>query len=457
MSSRRAASVAVVGAGVSGLAAARQLARAGLDVTVHEAEDRVGGQVHTVEPVAGVRLELGAEALHLAAPGVSQLLDELGLTEAAATARPLDGRLVTPRGLRPLPAGVGPAGPSRLGPVLRSGALSWAGMARAGLEPVVTRTSSALAEGSDVSVGDFVTRRFGRRVTTTFVDPLLGGLHAGDVGRLSLRACAPGLVPAATQRRSLVLRRPSRQPAMGFASWPGGLSTLVTALAAGLDIRTGAPVTSLLDRDGRYELVSGSSRSVVDAVVLALPAKPAARLLWRSAPEAAEHLDGFEAADVATVLLAVDPVAARTHLSGTGLLVPSGQDRLLKAATHLSSKWPHLDGGEHFWLRLSAGRSGDGRVAGLSDDELVGWLLRDLREITGLDARPSAVVVRRWPAALPQLTVGHLDRVAAARAGLPGRVLLAGAAYDGVGLAASLRSGAAAAASLLEHQPLEVL
>jgi oxygen-dependent protoporphyrinogen oxidase len=446
----RSTSVAVVGAGVAGLAAARHLAHAESDVTVLEADGRIGGQVHTVEPVPGVHLELGAEALHLGAPGVPDLLATLGLDATRVGSVPLDGQLATARGLRPLPEGVGPAGPSRLGPVLRSRTLSGTAIVRAGMEPLVARAAAPLEGDKDVSVGHFVTRRFGHAVTATFVDPLLGGLHAGDVHRLSLRACAPMLVPAARERRSLVLRRRRRAPAMGFASWPGGLATLVAALAEGLDVRTDAPVTELHHRhDGRVELTTPQGQVVADMVVLAVPAARAARLLADTAHRASTILEATETADVATVLVAVDPAAAGRHLQGTGLLVPSAQGRLLKAATHLSHKWPHLADDEHFWIRLSAGRAGEHRVAALGDDALVAHLLRDLRDLTGLDAEPAAVVVRRWPAALPQQTVGHLDRVAAARADLPAGVLLAGAAYDGVGLAAALRSGTAAATSVL--------
>ena len=122
----------MIGAGVAGLVAARRLAQAGAHVTVWEAEDRVGGQVHTVEVAPGTRLDLGAEALHLAAPGVADLVAELGLAGTMVVAAPGSSRLVTPRGLRPLPAGVGPAGPSRLGPVVRSRTLE--GRGERGLE-----------------------------------------------------------------------------------------------------------------------------------------------------------------------------------------------------------------------------------------------------------------------------------------------------------------------------------
>ena len=430
----------MIGAGVAGLVAARRLAQAGAHVTVWEAEDRLGGQVHTVEVAPGTHLDLGAEALHLAAPGVADLVAELGLADTMVVAAAGSSRLVTPRGLRPLPAGVGPAGPSRLGPVVRSRTLTWSGLARAGLEPAVARRMPPLGEGADMSVGDFVDRRFGRAVTRTFVDPLLGTLHAGDVSRLSLRGCAPALVPAATGGRSLVLRRRPADSGPAFATWPQGLSALTTALVADqprVTLRTGVPVTWLPDH--------------VDGVVLAVPARAAARLLGHLAPTAVATLAAVETADVVTALVGV-PAAAAHDLPGTGLLVPASRGGLLKAATYLGRKWPHLATGDTCWLRLSAGRAGEHRVQDLADDELVATLTAELRDHTGFAAEPTAAVVRRWPAALPQLTVGHPARVAAARAALPPGVALAGASYDGLGLAAAIRSGEAAAAALLAQE-----
>ncbi|GAA1127540.1 protoporphyrinogen oxidase [Nocardioides aquiterrae] len=426
----------MIGAGVAGLVAARRLAQAGADVTVWEAEDRVGGQVHTVEVAPGTHLDLGAEALHLADPGAAALVAELGLGDTLVAAAPAATRLVTPRGLRPLPAGVGPAGPSRLGPGVRSRTLTWSGLARAGLEPAVARRMRPLADGADMSVGEFVDRRFGRAVTRAFVDPLLGTLHAGDVSRLSLRGCAPALVPAATGGSSLVLRRRPADSGPAFATWPRGLSALTSALVADqprVTVRTGVAVTWLPDH--------------VDGLVLAVPARTAAGLLGHLAPVAAATLVTVETADVATVVVGVPARAAGT-LPGTGLLVPAGTGRLLKAATYLGHKWPHLADDETCWLRLSAGRAGDRRLRDLADDELVEVLVADLRDLTGFAASPAAAVVRRWPAALPQLTVGHPARVAAARAALPRGVVLAGASYDGLGLAAAIRSGEAAAAAL---------
>jgi oxygen-dependent protoporphyrinogen oxidase len=432
-------------------------------VILLEGSDRIGGQIRTID-LAGRRVDVGAEALHLAAPSARAVVDELGLGASVVGARPGTSWIWTPRGRRPLPEGVGPAGPTRLRPVLRSGVMTVAGIARAGLEPLMARLRRPLgvAEGEDVSVGSFVTSRFGRQVTDRFVDPLLGGLHAGDVNELSLRACAPSLVPAASGRRSLVLRRPAPRPSSApppvmFASWHDGLSTLTDALLQGVDIdvRLGAQVTALHRHDDVYRLdVSGSEPVTADAVVLAVPARAAARLVRPFAPRAADTLARQRFAGIATVVLGYPraEVVGLPALAGNGILVPSGTGTLLKAVTHLSTKWPHLDDDDTYLLRVSAGRDGADELDRLDDEALVARLRDDLRRFTGIEATPTLVHVQRWSAGLPQLHVGHLERLRAVRAELaaelPG-VALAGASYEGVGLTSCLSSAQTAAESIV--------
>ena len=510
--------VVVVGGGLTGLAAARRLSLAGAEVTLVEASTRLGGQVRTLDlPSSATPIDVGAEAMHTGAPETEALLDELGLRSSMVLARTGESWLWTPVGRRRLPEGVGPAGPTRLRPVLASGVMTLPGMARAGLEPVFAwlRRPPSVGPGQDVAVGDFVAGRFGRQVVDRFVDPLLGGLHSGDVRRLSLRATTPSLVGAATSGRSLMplrlrdlprvvrARWPQRpggrheaprragatSPGMRFLTWPGGLRTVLDALLAdvAVDVRTGTLVTALLrGEDGvthatratgagrgpgesmpgaqaprspayRLRLQTGTATELLpaDGVVLAVPAWASRRLLATLAPRAADTLAATRVASTATVVLgfAREDVAGVPALAGNGLLVSSRTGTLLKAITNLSAKWPQYADEELFWVRLSAGRDGVDLVTPLTDDELVDHLRRDLRFFTGLDAAPRVVHVERWRRGLPQLTVGHVDRVEAARAelvaALPG-VALAGASYDGIGLAACLGSARRAAASVLE-------
>jgi oxygen-dependent protoporphyrinogen oxidase len=440
--------------------AARRLAQAGVAVTVVEASRRLGGQVRTAA-FEGLAVDVGAEALVVASPATEALLAELRLADTSVSPRPGATWLATPRGLRRLPAGVGPAGPTRLRPVVSSRILSARGVGRAALEPLVARRRHG-GSGDDVAVGDFVTHRFGREVAERFVDPLLGGIHSGDIHRLSLGACAPQLAPLHASGRSVALAAARRRssPAAGpqFVTWPRGLSSFVLALMDGvdLDLRLGDRVTGISrdERGGGYavRLASGPSLAA-DAVVLAVPSPVGSRLLHEVAPGVRAVAEGTRFATVATVLasLPLEAVADVRALRGTGLMVPSTAGRLLKAATFLSSKWSHLAGPDVFLMRLSAGRAGSSAVDDRSDAELTTSLLADLAELTGLRVAPARTAVHRWSQALAQHEVGHQERVRAARrahAGAPG-IVLAGASWDGGGVAGCLRSGEAAAAEVL--------
>ena len=465
-------SVIVVGGGVTGLVSARRLQAAGARVTILERGARLGGQIRTVE-LGGRRVDVGAEAVHLALPAMKSLVSELGLDHTVQASRPGTSWLWTGR-RRVLPAGVGPAGPTKIMPVLTSRVLGPAGLVRAGLEPVAARRGGPLdlSPGHDISVGEFVTRRFGRAVSELFVDPLLGSLHSGNVDELSLRACAPSLVPAATKGTSLLRKRtPAPKPAPGspppvmFANWPDGLNTLTDALIDGVDaeVRLGAHVTGLLrhpDATGndlpRYTVTLATGEQLqAEAVVLAVPSAAAAELVAGQAPQAADTLRETKIATTATIVLGyrrheVDHLPA---LTGNGFLVPSRYGTLVKAGTHLSTKWAHLDDGDTVLVRASAGRAGSMLLAGLDDAALLDHVRRDLRTFTGIDAAPVLAHIQRWTTGLPQLTVGHPDRIAFVRTDLAARlpgVEVAGASYDGIGIGACITSGEKAAARVAD-------
>ena len=445
--------VAVIGGGITGLVAARELARSGAAVTLLEAGTTLGGQLRTVT-FAGRSVDVGAEALHRGIPQVAQLIDDLGLRKDVVDARPGSAWLWTDRGLRPLPAGVGPSGPTRLGPVLRSRVLSPIGLVRAGFEPLLPRTEVS----TDIGVGTYLSSRFGRQVRDRLVDPVLGSLHAGQVDRLSLHAAAPQLAAQAAQHRSLLLAHRARHTGGSpvFATFRGGLSTLVSALADNpfITVQTATMATAIETNTNGYIVHLAPGKTLpVDGLVLAVPAVVAHRLLAPIVPRAAAPLDGLCAVSVATVLVAYprEAIEGVQAFEGTGLLVPSTSGRLLKAATFLSRKWEHLDHQDDFLVRLSAGRAGGLNVTDLSDQELVTGLHADLAAATGVTSGPILSHVERWPGAMAQLEVGHPSRLAEVRAALaPFRgLMLAGAPYDGLGIASCISSGQRAAASLL--------
>jgi oxygen-dependent protoporphyrinogen oxidase len=305
-----------------------------------------------------------------------------------------------------------------------------------------------LGPDDDVSVGAHIRARFGDEVLERLVDPLLGGINAGNADDLSIRAAAPQLAAAAERGPDLLaaLRaQPPAAPGPVFFCPVGGMGAIVDALLAALEARgvggrLGSTVSALGDLDA-------------DATVLAVPARQAAGLLEHHCPAAASALLGVDYASVAVVTFAFPRAGVRIELDGSGFLVPRTEGLLLTAASWATSKWAHLAGDDgRVVVRASAGRAGEERIASLDDEQLVAQLRADLALTMGAEVEPDEVRVSRWPRGFPQYASGHLDRVAAIEAALAEAmpaVALAGAMLRGIGVPACIREGRAAATTLL--------
>jgi oxygen-dependent protoporphyrinogen oxidase len=456
--------VAVVGGGIAGLAAAWFLTRDAGDrvaVTVFEASPEPGGKLRVSE-IAGVPVDAGAEAILARRPEGVALARAVGLADEVVTPETTRAGVWTRGALRPLPAGQVMGVPADLGALARSGVLSPRGVARAGLDLVLPRTG---IEG-DVAVGVYVRTRLGREVVDRLVEPLLGGVYAGRADALSLEAAVPQLAEAARRGRSLIaaVRRmragaPAPDGAPVFAGIRGGVGRLPAAVAkaSGATIRLGSTVRELHRREDGWLLTVGPTRDpetvAADAVILAVPARPAARLLATVAPPAAADLEGIEYASVALVTLAYPAAAFPRALPGSGFLVPAIDERLIKGATFASAKWAWVAdaAGGLVVVRLSVGRHGEERDLQRDDDELVALASADLAAAVGVAGPPVDARVTRWGGSLPQYAVGHRDRVRRIRAAVsevPG-LGVCGAAYDGLGIPACVASAEAAATQVL--------
>lgn len=442
--------VVVVGAGVAGLTAARDLRAAGHDVAVLESSPQVGGKLRRHE-VAGVSVDVGAEAMLARRPEGVALAAALGVPVTHPTAA--SSRIWTRGELRPLPRtlmGV----PLDLDQLATTGILS-----EAGLERVRHQHAQQLDPEADASLGDLVAARYGDEVVDRLVEPLLGGVYAGHARALSLRATVPALVPV------LAGADPAPTAALSptgpvFAGIAGGMGRLTDALAAGGGVVTEATVRALRRTAAGFELTVGpvpdETTHQADAVVLATPAAPTARLLSDLAPGAAAELREIDYASVVVVTLAVPRAALLAQAPGiadsSGFLVPPVEGRRIKASTFSFAKWEWVAaaGGDLALLRTSLGRLGDEVALQATDEELVAWSLADLRDAVGLTATPVDTHVQRWGGGLPQYAVGHLDRVARIRrsvAQVPG-LAVCGAAYDGVGVPACIASAHSAVRAL---------
>ena len=507
--------VVIVGGGIAGLAAAFFLRDEPVRVTVLEGSPRLGGKL-SVSEVAGVPVDEGAEALLVTRPEGTGLIAEVGLAGDRVAPGTTSSAIWTLGALRPLPRRQFMGVPSDLAELAQSGVVSGAGAARASQDLELPPTT----RDGDVPVAAFVGARFGAEVVDRLVDPLLGGVYAGRSSDLSFDATMPALAAASRRYRSLaeaagsLLPPPSPVPspvAAGeqdrapagtrsggsvFTTLSGGLGQLpaVLAKASGAEVRTavmtralspapgapgtpgapGAPAAPAGGPGWRLTVGSAAAEELIDAdaVILAVPARPAARLL-AGVPGASAAVTAFgeiSYASMAIVTLAYPrsafPGAFPEAFAGSGLaalgwsgyLVPAVDGRAVKAVTFSSVKWPHLaeataHGGEPLEIvRCSVGRIGEEALLQRADEELAALAAAELAAATGVHGAPVAHRITRWGGGLPQYTVGHLDRVARIRAAVatqPG-LAVCGAAYEGVGIPACVATARVAASQVTE-------
>ncbi len=402
----------------------------------------MGGKLRT-ESFAGRPLDVGADMWLATVPEAVSLARAVGIGSSLVAPATTEAHVLVGGRLRRLPSGTLLGVPGRAWPVVRSGVLSLRGLARAGVEPLLP--GRPLSGPS--TVGAVVGRRFGREVVDRLVDPLIGGVYAGRADELDLDAAAPQLASVARRHRSLLLGarslRAGRDSGPPFLSVREGQSSFASAVASasGAEVLTGTRALALERVGSGWRVTLAGGRALVcDAVVVAVPAKPAAKLLGPVAPDAAAALETIRYASVAIVALEWPGALPR----GSGYLVPASERQLVKAVTFSSQKWAHLSSGTPI-VRCSVGRAGEPPPA--DDDELLRAVSRELPG-TGSAA---ATLVKRWPEALPQYAVGHtvlVARIQAAVAAVPG-LAVAGAAYEGVGVPACIRSGQRAAARIM--------
>lgn len=487
--------VAVVGGGIAGIAAAWELTGGadarrgdGLHVVVLEASPRLGGKLATVT-FDGDPVDVGPDGFLGRRPQAIELCREVGLAEDLVPIG-ASGAAIWARGQRrPLPGGLFLGVPTRPWPAARSGILSAAG-ALGLLRDVIAPRPDRRGPLGDRAIGPLVERKLGHQVVERLVDPLVGGIHAGGVADASAAAVFPALLTASQRGGSFMraLRRvaaeqgqadhaaaPSgadppagRTPEPAFWAVRGGFGSLVDRLVVrleerGADLRTSSPATALERSGGRWIVQTGTGPVVADGVVIAVPAGPAAALLDAHDSDAAALLRTIDYASLAVVTLALPGAALPDDLHGTGLLVPQGtrlgrggatrrgasvdEHALVTAVSYLWAKWPHLGHPGTRVLRASVGRAGDPRYAAMTDDEVVERVQAELAELAGVAADPVDAMVTRWDDALPQYRVHHLLRVATIEAAVrrQGCLAVAGAAYRGVGIPACIESGRSAA------------
>ena len=433
--------VAVVGGGVTGLTVAHRLVEAepALEVTVFEAGERPGGKLRSVR-VGELTLPAGADSFLARKPWAVALCKELGVAlESPGTT---GAHLWTERGLVPLPKEAPFGIPGEIGEVFRWPGLSTKGRRRAAQDLLRKKRK----DGVEESLGGLLRRRLGDEATDRAVAPLLAGLYAGDVDRLSARATFPDLERWESWQGSLIrgaqaATRQSRRgdPGPMFVRPRGGVDALTDALAIrlGTRVRTGAAVRAADDLDA-------------DAVVVATAAHDASSMLEGLAPPAAADLAGIGYASTGVVLLVYGEGTGRELPPGTGFVVPRGAAPMT-AATWLSSKWPADAFGSRAVVRCFVGAVGEEDILDAPDADLIEACARHLAALVSLPDDPQQAAVVRWPRSMPQYEVGHQGRVARIRSSVPAGIFVVGQAYDGVGVPDCVRAADETAGQVLAH------
>ena len=444
--------VVIIGAGISGLAAAWELRARGIEPLILERSSRAGGVIIT-ERLEGFVVDGGPDSLLVQKPAAVELCHELGLGERLFPTLPPRTAFVLKHGrLVPLPEASYLGLPTRVRPFIRSPLFSLGGKLRMATELLRARGADA-----DESIAQFIGRRFGREAVEYLAEPLLAGIHAGDVDRLSVRSLFPRLV-ALEQTHGSILRGLSAMSShsassqAAFASLPSGIAELTETLARALgpDVFRYNTCVRQISGVGPYKLTLDTDEAIYARVVIVtVPAWSAAQML-----ASLDTVLGIRCADIpyastATVAFGLRREQIRHPLNGTGFVVPRRERKLLMAGTWVSSKWPHRAPAGHVLVRAFVGGATDPAALHRNDDDLTGLVLRELSALLDIAGEPSLVRVFRWVRATPQYTVGHAARVAVIEQRLgrfPG-MFVTGSGYRGTGIPDCIADARATAAN----------
>lgn len=457
--------VAVIGGGISGLAAAHRLLELNSECDIHlfEADSRLGGVLQTSKTDDGYLLENSADNFITNIPYALDLCRRLGMEEELLpTNEALRKAYVVRSGkLFPVPDGFVLMAPSKMWSVITTPILSWAGKLRLAKEYFVPKREDT----SDECLESFVTRRLGKEAYERLVQPLIGGIYTADPTKLSIQATLRQFVEMEQKHGSLI-KAAQRKEAAGkknesgarysmFVAPKQGMGDLIQRLQerlSGQAIHLNTPVSAVEKTDDHWTVQTPNETFSFDAVIMALPAPHASKVLG-AFPVLTENLAAIPYAGCSVAILAVDEKQIGRPVSGFGFVVPEIENRKILAGSFSSAKFPGRAPEGKVIIRVFVGGACHPELADLSDDEMKQVVLKELGELIGLSGEPEKFLVTRWMGKMPQYHLGHLDRVATLEeeaARLPG-FELAGNAYRGVGVPQCIQSGEQAAKRVLDY------
>lgn len=455
----RAKRIAIVGGGISGLAAAHRLIELcdnSVEITLLEASARLGGTIHT-EHRDGFLLERGPDSFISEKPEGLALAKRLGLESRLIQTNERHRRSFIVRNgrLRAVPDGFQLLAPSRIWPFISTDIFSLAGKIRMAADLVLPRRNGQ----NDESLASFVRRRLGREALERMAQPMVGGIYTADPETLSLRATLPRFLDMERNHRSVILAMLRQGPKRGtsgaryslFLSFDKGMQVLVDALQNLVpNVRLNTRVEAIQKSNDGWTIRTNTGESLeVDAICLAVPAHAAAGLLANTNQRLATQLNEIKYASTATINFAYPRSAIRHPLNGFGFVVPFIENRSVIACTFSSVKFNHRAPEDHVLLRAFAGGALQPEI--FASPDLETRIEAELRTLLNIDRKPLFAEVAKWERSMPQYEVGHLDRVEAIEEEvktLP-NLALAGNSYRGAGIPDCIRSGAAAAEQIV--------
>lgn len=464
--------VAIIGGGITGLTAAYYLQKEArnqglsLEVTLIEAAPCLGGKIQTVIK-DGFVIEKGPDSFLERKTSAARLAKEVGMDNQLVNNTAGKSYVLAREKLYPMPGGSIMGIPTEIGPFIATGLFSPAGKLRAAADFVLPRSK----EQGDQALGSFFRRRMGDEVVENLIEPLLSGIYAGDIDKLSLMSTFPQFYQVERKYRSLIigmkLGTPPRQKQKNtdtgkptkkgmFLTLKTGLHSLIDAVEASLEegtVHKGTKVNKVVKENDTYKLLLNNNECMTaDAVVMAVPHQKA-QSIFSDYP----FMDVFKemsSTSVANVAIAFDESAIEKDIEGTGFVVSRNSDYTITACTWTHKKWPHTTPKGKVLLRCYVGRPGDEAVVDLSDDEIVNIILEDLNKTMNITHTPDFSVVTRWKSAMPQYTIGHKQRIERVNqeleTNLPG-VFLLGASYNGLGLPDCIDQGEDAVEKVLHY------
>lgn len=462
--------IVVIGGGITGLAAAHRLieksqeADREVEIILLEASGRIGG-VFGTEQIDAYTIETGADSFITNKPGGIELAKRLGMEDRLISPnKEFQRSLILHRGKTVVtPVGFNLLAPSQVWPMLKTPLLSPLGKVRMAAEFFVPPNKS----GEDESLASFVRRRFGQEMLDRIVQPMVGGIYTSDPETLSLKATLPRFVEMERERGSLIkgLRKKSKREKQSkhasgaryglFATPKAGMSDLLNTLLAAIQdrvaVRLNTKVTSLAKTSTGYSLqVEGGETIEASAVILALPTYRSAELLTTISTQLSGALQEIEYASSAILVSGHNLADIKHPLNAFGLVIPHIENRKILAVSFLSRKFPQRAPEGKAILRTFIGGAMQPEEIEKTDRQVIESALTELNEILGVSGTPDFTRLVRYNRAMPQFSVGHLDRLATIRelASQFPKIGLAGNGYEGVGVPDCITSGEAAANSV---------